>query len=527
MSYCQRDRKAWKYALLAQLTAHDVTYDLFGGKDKRPVDRYILAARNIVNRLLTIRRRITSNHWRQERLRFAGKEGVNNCPSRPVIDGHVASNHHVELTPSRGGLAVAAHNPIDEPMMSASNGVFQPGTDFEREEVRKQLRKMLASRVFHHSKRYAAVLKYIVDQTLEGAGDQLKERTIGIDVFHRTPDYDTAADHAVRSAVAEVRKRLAQYYQQDADGQLRIEVLPGSYVPQFRWTEERPSPQAVPFDADPNPRRPIAHRQERSVSRVWSRLRWIAAACLILIASGAAVMVVLRQREPFENFWKPVMTSRGPVLLCVGNLAGGRGSPVAGSDPVPTITLGDFHRLDSETVHIYDAVTLAKFAGLMQARGKQFRLVSQSDATFDDLQHGPAVLVGLLNNDWTERLLPNLRFTIQNPTSSKVVIHDLKNPSNQDWSVDFATPYLNVTRDYALVLRIADPETEHTVVMVAGITVFGTFAAGDFLTSKDEMRKLAAIAPPGWEKKNMEIVLSTDVIRGQSGPATIVAAQFW
>jgi hypothetical protein len=84
-----------------------------------------------------------------------------------------------------------------------------------------------------------------------------------------------------------------------------------------------------------------------------------------------------------------------------------------------------------------------------------------------------------------------------------------------------------MTRDYALVLRVLDPKTEQIVVVDAGITVFGTFAAGDFLTNKDEMKKLAAIAPPGWEKKNMEIVLSTDVIRGRSGPATIVASQFW
>jgi hypothetical protein len=86
---------------------------------------------------------------------------------------------------------------------------------------------------------------------------------------------------------------------------------------------------------------------------------------------------------------------------------------------------------------------------------------------------------------------------------------------------------MNLTKDYALVLRMVDPKTEQSVVVAGGITVFGTTAAGDFLTSKHEMAKLAAIAPPGWEKKNMEIVLSTDVIRGSSGPPTIVAAQFW
>jgi hypothetical protein len=61
----------------------------------------------------------------------------------------------------------------------------------------------------------------------------------------------------------------------------------------------------------------------------------------------------------------------------------------------------------------------------------------------------------------------------------------------------------------------------------AGITVFGTSAAADFLTNPSEIKKLTAIAPQGWEKKNMELVLSTDMIRGQSGPASIVASRFW
>jgi hypothetical protein len=52
-------------------------------------------------------------------------------------------------------------------------------------------------------------------------------------------------DHVVRSAVAEVRKRLAQYYQENGRGQVRIEVLPGTYVPQFRWASEELSSASI------------------------------------------------------------------------------------------------------------------------------------------------------------------------------------------------------------------------------------------------------------------------------------------
>ena len=178
-------------------------------------------------------------------------------------------------------------------------------------------------------------------------------------------------------------------------------------------------------------------------------------------------------------------------------------------------------------VNVSDAIALAKFTGLMQASGKQFRIASQSDATFTDLQNGPSILVGLLNNTWTERLVPKLRFTVIHPTPNTVTIRDRNNPQNNDWSVDYTTPYLDLSRDYALVLRMVDPKTEQTVVVAAGITVFGTSAAADFLTEPGEIKKIDAVAPAGWEKKNMELVLSTDVIRGRSGPASIVAAQFW
>jgi hypothetical protein len=418
--------------------------------------------------------------------------------------------------------------PVDGPTLSKSNGFFHPNTDLQREQIRKQLEKILESQAFHNSRRYAAVLKFIVNQTLEGRGDRLKERTIGIEVFHRAADYDTATDHVVRSAVAEIRKRLAQYYQQETHESLRIEVLSGSYMPQFRLAGEHSA--VVPPASDAGRTQPEPAAVSLPFERVNRHARlhsgWIAAVCLFLLASLVAAYMFTRSHDPLENFWKPILSSRAPVLLCIGNVDGGRGSQGDGLITSSTLTLSDFQNSPIETVNEHDSITMAKFAGLMAAKGRQYEFKSQSDATFTDLQSGPTILVGLLNNNWTERLVPKLRFTVEQ-NASKVIIRDRNNPSSPGWSVDYATPYLDVTRDYALVLRMLDPKTEQMVVVSAGITVFGTFAAGDLLTNEREMRKLAAIAPPGWEKKNMELVLSTDVIRGRSGPATIVAAQFW
>ncbi len=132
-----------------------------------------------------------------------------------------------------------------------------------------------------------------------------------------------------------------------------------------------------------------------------------------------------------------------------------------------------------------------------------------------------------MNNDWTERLVAKLRFTVEHPSGPIVFIRDHENPSRTEWSMDYSMPYLDVTKDYALVLRVTDPKTDQMVVAVAGISAFGTIAAGEFLTNPNEIKKIQAIAPPGWKQKNLELVLSTDVIRGKPGRASIVASSFW
>src|ERR1700748_3919543 len=101
--------------------------------------------------------------------------------------------------------------------------------------VREQLRRLLAHPLFTNSKRYPVLLAYTVEQTLLGNASELKERTIGVEAFGREPIYDVNLDPVVRTAAAEVRKRLIQYYYSpDHAGELIIRVPGGSYVPLFR-----------------------------------------------------------------------------------------------------------------------------------------------------------------------------------------------------------------------------------------------------------------------------------------------------
>ena len=126
--------------------------------------------------------------------------------------------------------------------MLASSHDLQPvnlASPEETDAVRAQLERLLHSIHFRNSRRYPTLLRYIVEEALEGRGFQLKERVLGAEVFGRAPDYDTASDPIVRVTVAEIRKRIAQYYHEEAhSSELRIELTPGSYIPEFLHSRE-------------------------------------------------------------------------------------------------------------------------------------------------------------------------------------------------------------------------------------------------------------------------------------------------
>lgn len=87
---------------------------------------------------------------------------------------------------------------------------------------------------FRASHRSAQFLRYIVEQAVAGHFDSLKERAIGIELFGRSPSYDTGEDAIVRVTASDVRKRLLQHYGSCVVlPEFRISLPLGSYVPEI------------------------------------------------------------------------------------------------------------------------------------------------------------------------------------------------------------------------------------------------------------------------------------------------------
>ena len=106
------------------------------------------------------------------------------------------------------------------------------------------MQAILASSPFVTSTRARRFLTYIVEQTLAGQTDGIKELVLGIEVFDRPYDFDPKVDTIVRGEAGKLRKRLDEYYASEgAADLLRIEVPKGGYVPQFLLGTQPPTPE--------------------------------------------------------------------------------------------------------------------------------------------------------------------------------------------------------------------------------------------------------------------------------------------
>jgi hypothetical protein len=391
-------------------------------------------------------------------------------------------------------------------------------TQAARGNILDELQRMLESALFRRSKRCGMLLQYVVEETLEGRAESLKERAIGIAVFGRKPTYDTNEDPIVRTTAVEVRKRIAQYYHEAGhDNGVQIELTSGSYVPQFYVpAAPRTATPLVKVDAA-EPKAPAAAPEppRRSTRTV------VVTATIAAVAVLAPLVIVLARagafeaRSPLEAFWEP-LSRADTVILAMGDIS-----------EVPNISTFS-QTSQGDRVGFADGMTMARVAALLRSYGTRFEIRRAGSLNLRDLRRSPAVLIGEMNNPWTRLVEGDMRFRFAWDESSHVVrLQDTQNPGKPVWQVDWNSPYSGLNEDRAIISRVVDPRTEHAVVVLAGCGRDGTAAAGEFVTEKKYLDGLAARSPRGWSRKNMQVVIATDLINGNSGPPRIIATHFW
>jgi hypothetical protein len=389
--------------------------------------------------------------------------------------------------------------------------------------IRAQLELLVHDEVFRSSKRSVTFLRYVVEQTLNGSADLIKERTIGIEVFDRDPSYDTNSDHIVRTAAVELRKRLATYYVDERHRhELRMWLVPGSYIPRFTLPGQQDDGNALDIQSSPVAQSKEERQKKHRLAYIWSGV-----AALLCLAAFSW----LHRATPADLFWKPVLDTPGPVLLVVGDHPNGPPTlPATDANENTATPVPGFD--SSKTVPFSDTVTIARVVGELERRNETVAIRRGDSVSFSDLRQSAVVLIGAFNNAWSLRLTRSLRYSLaMDPDKHLIYIRDAKNPQSRDWSWGTNQPRDPIVganspkvQDFALISRIRDSETGHVVVVIGGLYTYGTEAAGEFLSDSGRMETMADMAHLKGTEKNLQVVLATTVTDGIPGPPRVIAA---
>ncbi|MGO9517674.1 MAG: tetratricopeptide repeat protein [Candidatus Korobacteraceae bacterium] len=140
-------------------------------------------------------------------------------------------------------------------------------------------------------------------KALAGEAETVKEYLIGLEVFHRRPDYDPATDPIVRAEARRLRARLAEYYGTLGEhNPVRFALPKGTYVPVFY----RNGTETPPAETEPEPQlvKPAAGAQDSAIVLPADRFprRWLAFAAVVVMALIAGGLYWKRSHKTPARF---------------------------------------------------------------------------------------------------------------------------------------------------------------------------------------------------------------------------------
>jgi hypothetical protein len=440
-----------------------------------------------------------------------------------------------------------------------------PDRQSDASRINLALDHILSSGPFTSSRQSQKLLRYLVEKSLTEDEESLKERVIGMEVFDRSSDYNTGDDPIVRARVGEVRKRLAQYYQSELNNvpAVRLEIPIGSYRVLFHFPSvdlEAPLAQDALSQQLPKVNiPPLAPDVDPASS--YSKLRvGIGSATLVLILAVLAFAVYFRHghHHPVMNaFWSPLVNASPTIYVYIG--ANSAYMPTAaymkrfreshpldedqiqGTDiridwlkPNEILRAGDVYPENDDLVSTGNVAACVAISMLLASMQRTPDVRSGQGLSPEDVKNSAAIFIGAFDNKWTMQLSADLpfRFDLRSNETDLIVERD---GQHREWKTHVvggngepaAGPYGQALEEYAIVARLSQSKLRKPVVIAAGLRARGTRAAGDFVADPAATDLLLKNAPANWSHNNVEAVLETDVIKGEPGPARVIAARYW
>jgi hypothetical protein len=287
----------------------------------------------------------------------------------------------------------------------------------------------------------------------------------------------------------------------------------GSYTPEFRW------PEVVEQQASVIPLR-------KPVPNVHLKLRILASAlALVILVLACWYFFPGRRANRIEGmFWKPIFQDPNQPLICVADpevlkLDAKYDALAFNGTLPPYVPSSELVRDSDHYVGWGDALTeLSTFFALHHM---QPVIRTGNNVSFAELSKAPVILIGARSNPWTMQLANNLRFVFER-TETESYISD-KTDASKKWTFELGQPKV----DYIVITRVFESRTGKMVVLAAGLSHYGTQAAGEILTNPAHLSKALHDAPHDWDTRNMQLLFRVEVFGNTAGPPTLVASTFW
>lgn len=450
--------------------------------------------------------------------------------------------------------------------------------EITQEEQQAQLQKVLHSEAFRSAPGLQKFLEYVASKTLDGQSQQIKEYTVGIEVFGRSNDYDPKIDTVVRVQAHRLRDKLKEYYNTEGIADPILLVIPkGHYIPFFsRQVTAGSGPERLDSESPttnkdahltPSNGHPFVEQLVKPKSK---GLLWIAGgvAAIALLAGFAFLLpLVIRSTRdqgktnstaaptldldsPLRDLWADYLKDVSSPLVAFSNTeflvtetsdllrlkteqVDNMGAPASNDlarrladnprllDRTGPVAFEDVYTGTGEVMAVFYLTRM--FSQYHVPLGvKRIRLVTTDDLT----RHDVVFLGSTRENALMEELPLTQDFVFAWPPkligvwSGQILNLHPKPGESTSYQVE-RDPKSHVLRtDYALVSFLPGITPNRKIVVLGGLTTLGTQAAADFATSPSEIAELAARLDtgPGSSLKRIpsffQAVLRVEIMKG-------------
>lgn len=408
--------------------------------------------------------------------------------------------------------------------------------------IREELQSIVAGPAFASSHRSQRFLAYVVENALDGRFDQLKERTIGVELFGRSAAYDTNQDSIVRVTATDVRKRLAEHYAQAGKTQkLRIGLPQGSYIPEI---ETLPEPAPLSEAITPVPRAAAPGRPVRLIAACVV----LAVLCAVLFWQNLSLRNPSTVAPSASKFlpWSVLFVKDRRTYLVTSDTAfaamqdliklrirladyAARNYPPRGLILKPEIREAANLLLRNQFTASADAGIAASISQLAASLPGQFSVVSAKMMQIRNFRTADNFLLSGSSyaNPWVELFSGRAGLSVEyDATYQKQICRD-RRPAPGQRSEYVPTALTGGSGEaYSVITLLRNPGQSGWVLLLAGTSMEGTEAAADLALDPARLNPVlsrASIDPAS--QREFEVLLRLSSMAGAASSVDVLIAR--